>query len=89
MSVAFHCMTAEALMGQHMPNQTLHMGVNRLHPQEMCGKITRTFAVSDGPTMLQDFSDLVAQKAAQQKRKAAQAKDSGKSKKQKSDTFKF
>ena len=38
---------------------------------------------------LQDFSDLVAQKAAQQKRKAAQAKESGKSKKQKSDTFKF
>ena len=38
---------------------------------------------------VQDFSDLVAQKAAQQKRKAAQAKESGKSKKQKSDTFKF
>jgi len=36
---------------------------------------------------VQDFSDLVAQKAAQQKRKAAQAKESGKSKKQKSDTF--
>lgn len=40
-------------------------------------------------SLLQDFSDLVAQKAAQQKRKAAQAKESGKSKKQKSDTFKF
>ena len=38
---------------------------------------------------LQDFSDLVAQKAAQQKRKAAQAKESGKAKKQKSDNFKF
>ncbi|KAL3134731.1 hypothetical protein ABBQ32_007731 [Trebouxia sp. C0010 RCD-2024] len=37
----------------------------------------------------EDFSDLVAQKAAQQKRKAAQAKESGKNKKQKSDTFKF
>lgn len=38
---------------------------------------------------MQDFSDLVAQKAAQQKRKAAQAKESGKAKKQKSDNFKF
>ena len=45
--------------------------------------------VSDRLTLLQHFSDLVAQKAAQQKRKAAQAKDSGTSKKQKSDTFKF
>lgn len=38
---------------------------------------------------VQDFSDLVAQKAAQQKRKAAQAKETGKNKKQKSDNFKF
>ena len=42
-----------------------------------------------GPCVLQDFSDLVAQKAAQQKRKAAQAKESGKAKKQKQETFKF
>ena len=43
----------------------------------------------NGWHVMQDFSDLVAQKAAQQKRKAAQAKESGKAKKQKSDNFKF
>lgn len=40
------------------------------------------------PPIAQDFSDMVANKAAQQKRKAAERKESGKSKKQK-DSFQF
>lgn len=36
----------------------------------------------------QDFSDMVAARAAQQKRKAAERKDGGKAKKQK-ESFKF
>ena len=47
------------------------------------------YQIHEAANVLQDFSDLVAQKAAQQKRKAAQAKESGKAKKQKSDNFKF
>ena len=56
-------------------------------PKETCSY--QPAAALEWCVCMQDFSDLVAQKAAQQKRKAAQAKESGKSKKQKSDTFKF
>lgn len=64
--------------------------IKSVHTQaEVSVAINLTWSLHGCSVCLQDFSDLVAQKAAQQKRKAAQAKESGKSKKQKSDTFKF
>ena len=63
--------------------------INLYAPAYVCCAVLITTYLDEAANALQDFSDLVAQKAAQQKRKAAQAKESGKAKKQKTDNFKF
>lgn len=77
-----HCLVREAAScarspGLHLPSEAWHC------------HLTNDWSESDRVSAhAQDFSDLVAQKASQQKRKAAQAKEASAAKKQK-ESFKF